>query len=358
MEDKLKELSRKCDALEADMSRPEVITDTARFKSLKKEHAHLKPIVIKHGEYLRYKRELADSEDLLRQEKDDGMKEMLREEIKSLTRKVEHLGGELLVMLLPRDPNSGKNIIMEIRAGTGGEEAALFAADLFRMYSRFVDAKGLRMEFIDANSTGIGGYKEIIFSVTGADAYDSLKFESGVHRVQRIPVTEAGGRIHTSAVTVSVLPEAEESDVHLDPNELRIDVYRSSGHGGQSVNTTDSAVRVTHIPSGIVVTCQDEKSQLKNKAKALKVLRARLFEKMEQERREKESLAKRSQIGSGDRSERIRTYNFPQSRVTDHRVGVTLYNLESFLEGKIDDIVEALRRQDVEQRLRSVDRPR
>jgi peptide chain release factor 1 len=354
MEDKLRELSSKCAEIEAEMSRPEVISDYNRFKSLKKEHSQMKPIVLKFEEYLKYKKELEDSRDLLRQEKDEGMKELLREEIEGLARKTEELNAQLLVMLLPRDPNSGKNVIMEIRAGTGGEEAALFAADLFRMYTRYIDSKGWKIDFIDSNSTGIGGYKEVIFAVSGPDAYDHLKYESGVHRVQRIPTTESGGRIHTSAVTVSVLPEAEESEIHIDPNDLRIDVYRSSGHGGQSVNTTDSAVRITHIPTGIVVTCQDEKSQLKNKAKALKVLRARLFEKIEGERLEKESRAKRAQVGSGDRSERIRTYNFPQSRVSDHRVGVTLHSLESFLEGEIDEIIDALKKYDIEQRLASV----
>ncbi len=354
MEDKLRELSRRCSEIEAEMSRPEVISDNNRFKALKKEHSQLKPIAEMFAESLKCKKELEDSQELLKQEKDDGMRDMLREEIESLRRRMEELDEQLMVMLLPRDPNSGKNVIIEIRAGTGGEEAALFVADLFRMYTRYIDTKGWKMEFIDSNATGIGGYKEVIFSVTGADAYDNLKYESGVHRVQRIPSTESGGRIHTSAVTVSVLPEAEESEIHIDPNDLRIDVYRSSGHGGQSVNTTDSAVRITHIPSGIVVTCQDEKSQLKNKAKALKVLRARLFEKIEGERLEKESKAKRAQVGSGDRSERIRTYNYPQSRVSDHRVGLTLHNLESFLEGELDDIIEALKKYDVEQRLASV----
>jgi peptide chain release factor 1 len=259
-----------------------------------------------------------------------------------------------MLLLLPPDPNSGKDIIMEIRAGTGGEEAALFAADLFRMYTMYIDRSGWRYEVLDLNPTEIGGYKNIIFSVKGQDAYDTLKFESGVHRVQRIPTTESGGRIHTSAVTVAVMPEAEESEVEIKTDEIRIDVYRASGHGGQSVNTTDSAVRITHIPTGMIVTCQDEKSQLKNKAKALRVLRARLFERIEQERLHKESQLRKSQVGSGDRSERIRTYNFPQSRVTDHRVGVTLYSLGVFLDGAMDEIIEALRKNEVEERLRAV----
>lgn len=278
---------------------------------------------------------------------------MVRAEMAVLRQRLEALDAELMMLLLPRDPGSGKNVIMEIRAGTGGEEAALFVADLFRMYSRYIDDQGWRLEFIDGNPTGIGGYKEVIFSVSGAEAYDNLRYESGVHRVQRIPSTESGGRIHTSAVTVAVLPEAEESDIVIDPNDLRIDVYRSTGHGGQSVNTTDSAVRITHIPTGMVVTCQDEKSQLKNKTKALKVLRARLFERMEQERLEKEAREKRSQVGSGDRSERIRTYNFPQSRVTDHRIGLTVHALESFLEGDLNAMIDALKRHDVEQKLKT-----
>lgn len=354
MEVKLKELAEKCARIEQEMSRPEVITDNARFRSLKKEYSQLKPVVVKFEEYERLKKERGETEEVLKGERDEAMRAMLREEIETLSQKIGAIDEQLIVMLLPRDPGSGKNVIMEIRAGTGGEEAALFCADLFRMYSRFIDRKGWKMEFIDANQTGIGGYKEVIFSVMGEGAYDGLRFESGVHRVQRIPSTESGGRIHTSAVTVSVLPEAEESELEIDPNDLRIDVYRSSGHGGQSVNTTDSAVRITHVPSGMVVTCQDEKSQLKNKAKALKVLRARLFEKMERERLERESKAKRSQIGSGDRSERIRTYNFPQSRVTDHRIGLTLHSLENFLEGEIDEMVAALTQHNIEQKLKSV----
>jgi len=255
---------------------------------------------------------------------------------------------------LPKDPNSGKDIIMEIRAGTGGDEASLFAADLFRMYTRYAEIKGWKVELLEANTNELGGYKEVSFSIRSQEAYDSLKFESGVHRVQRVPETEASGRIHTSAVTVAVLPEAEEDEIEIDPNDIRVDVYRSSGHGGQSVNTTDSAVRITHIPTGMVVTCQDEKSQIKNKAKALRVLKARLLEKVTSERMAKESEMRRSQVGSGDRSERIRTYNFPQSRVTDHRIGLTLYSLEKVLEGEIDEIIEALKKAEIEALLKSV----
>lgn len=353
MEERLKEISARSGEIEMLLTRPEIISDNSRFKSLQKEYSHLAPVVEKYREQERILRELSDTNELLKTERDEDMRGMLRAEIDELEQRLEAVEGELMVLLLPKDPNSGKNIILEIRAGTGGDEAALFAADLFRMYSRFIDARGWKLEFIDANPTGIGGYKEVIFAVSGADAYDNLKFESGVHRVQRIPSTESGGRIHTSAVTVSVLPEAEESEVVIDPNDLRIDVYRSTGHGGQSVNTTDSAVRITHIPSGMVVTCQDEKSQLKNKAKALKVLRARLLEKMEEERLSKEAQTKRSQVGSGDRSERIRTYNFPQSRVTDHRIGLTLHALDTFLEGELDEMIESLKKYEVENRLKT-----
>lgn len=353
MEDRLKEIAGRCAEVEDQLARPEVLRDTNRFRDLTREHAQIKPIVVKYEEYRKVRKELAESEEVLKGEKDEEMREMVRAEMAVLRQRLEALDAELMVLLLPRDPGSGKNVIMEIRAGTGGEEAALFVADLFRMYSRYIDDQGWRLEFIDGNPTGIGGYKEVIFSVSGAEAYDNLRYESGVHRVQRIPSTESGGRIHTSAVTVAVLPEAEESDIVIDPNDLRIDVYRSTGHGGQSVNTTDSAVRITHIPTGMVVTCQDEKSQLKNKTKALKVLRARLFERMEQERLEKEAREKRSQVGSGDRSERIRTYNFPQSRVTDHRIGLTVHALESFLEGDLNAMIDALKRHDVEQKLKT-----
>ena len=353
MEDRLKEIAGRCAEVEDQLARPEVLRDTNRFRDLTREHAQIKPIVVKYEEYRKVRKELAESEEVLKGEKDEEMREMVRAEMAVLRQRLEALDAELMMLLLPRDPGSGKNVIMEIRAGTGGEEAALFVADLFRMYSRYIDDQGWRLEFIDGNPTRIGGYKEVIFSVSGAEAYDNLRYESGVHRVQRIPSTESGGRIHTSAVTVAVLPEAEESDIVIDPNDLRIDVYRSTGHGGQSVNTTDSAVRITHIPTGMVVTCQDEKSQLKNKTKALKVLRARLFERMEQERLEKEAREKRSQVGSGDRSERIRTYNFPQSRVTDHRIGLTVHALESFLEGDLNAMIDALKRHDVEQKLKT-----
>ncbi|HPA73247.1 MAG TPA: peptide chain release factor 1 [Spirochaetota bacterium] len=353
MFDKLEELTRRHQELEIELSRPDAASDQKRFRDLTREHSQLTPVIGKFRERKKLSGELDDARGLVKTESDPDMREMLAAEIASLEEKIAVLDEQLKVMLLPKDPNSGRDVIMEIRAGTGGEEAALFAADLFRMYSRYCDTKGWRMELMDSNATEIGGYKEIVCSISGADAYDNLKFESGVHRVQRIPTTESGGRIHTSAVTVAVLPEAEESDIQIAADEIRVDVYRASGHGGQSVNTTDSAVRITHIPTGLVVTCQDEKSQLKNKVKAMRVLRARLFEKIEGERREKESAIRKSQVGSGDRSERIRTYNFPQSRVTDHRIGLTLYNLDSFLNGELDPVVEPLRQHEVEQLLRS-----
>ena len=353
MFDKLEELTRRHQELEIELSRPDAASDQKRFRDLTREHSQLTPVIGKYRERKKLSGELDDARGLVKTESDPDMREMLAAEIASLEEKIAVLDEQLKVMLLPKDPNSGRDVIMEIRAGTGGEEAALFAADLFRMYGRYCDTKGWRMELIDSNATEIGGYKEIVCSISGADAYDNLKFESGVHRVQRIPTTESGGRIHTSAVTVAVLPEAEESDIQIAADEIRVDVYRASGHGGQSVNTTDSAVRITHIPTGLVVTCQDEKSQLKNKVKAMRVLRARLFEKIEGERREKESAIRKSQVGSGDRSERIRTYNFPQSRVTDHRIGLTLYNLDSFLNGELEPVVEPLRQHEVEQLLRS-----
>jgi peptide chain release factor 1 len=355
MEEKLDRIAHRFHELELEMSNPEVIADQNRFKTLTRERSQLAPAAHTYEEYRKLTKELADSEALAAEENDPEMKELLQNEIESLRLKIGEHHDKLWVMLLPRDPTSGKDVIMEIRAGTGGEEAALFAADLFRMYNRYADMKGWKIEYLSVSATGIGGYKEIIVSVRSQDAYDNLKFESGGHRVQRIPVTEAGGRIHTSAVTVAVLPEAEEDEIDINQDDLRIDVYRSSGHGGQSVNTTDSAVRITHIPTGMVVTCQDEKSQHKNKAKALRVLRARLLEKANRERMEREAAIRKSQVGSGDRSERIRTYNFPQSRVTDHRIGLTLYSLENVLEGNLDAIIVPLKKHEIETELHKID---
>ena len=353
MEEKLRQIESRSKAIESELIQPDVISNQEKYKALTRELSQIRPIVQNFIELRKLKEELSSAKELLREEKDIDMRELLRSETADLTRKIEQIEQELMFLILPKDPNSGKNIIIEIRAGTGGDEASLFARDLYRMYSRYVDAKGWNLEVLSANASGADGFKEVIISVIGKDSYDNLKYESGVHRVQRVPVTEASGRIHTSAVTVAVLTEAEESDIKISPDELRVDVYRSSGHGGQSVNTTDSAVRITHIPTGMVATCQDEKSQLKNRVKALKVLRARLFEKAERERMEKESAMRRSQVGSGDRSEKIRTYNFPQSRVTDHRIGLTLHTLESVLSGELDEIISALKKFEQDESLKS-----
>jgi len=352
MDQKLDRITERFRELEQEMSRPEVITDQNRFKALTRERSQLAPIVNTYEEYRKCRQELVDSESIVGDEKDPEMKDLLVSEIAELKKRKEEYEAKLLVMLLPKDPNSGKDVIMEIRAGTGGEEAALFAADLFRMYSRYADIKGWKIEYLSVSSTGIGGYKEMIFSVRSPEAYDNLKYESGGHRVQRVPTTEAGGRIHTSAVTVAVMAEAEEDEIQINPDELRIDVYRSSGHGGQSVNTTDSAVRITHLPSGMVVTCQDEKSQHKNKVKAMRVLRARLKEALDEERERELSTLRRSQISTGDRSAKIRTYNFPQNRLTDHRIGMTIHNLGAVMEGDLEDLTKALIEKDQEERLK------
>jgi peptide chain release factor 1 len=353
MEDKLQQMADRLAQIERELSDPAVIADMNIFKALNKEHSQILPVVSKYHEYRAMRKDFADSEELLKSETDPSMKEMLTEERASLKEKISAMEEGLTVMLLPKDPHSGKDIIMEIRAGTGGEEAALFAADLFRMYTRYADNRGWKVELLEKSETGIGGLKEIVFSISGADAYDELKYESGAHRVQRIPVTEAGGRIHTSAVTVAVMAEAEETDIHINMEDIEVDVFRSSGAGGQHVNTTDSAVRLTHKPTGIVVSCQDERSQIKNRAKALRVLRARLYEVEEQKRRAAESQIRKTQVGSGDRSERIRTYNFPQSRVTDHRIGVTLYSLDTVLNGDLAGLVEPLKKNEVEELLKS-----
>ncbi len=354
MENKLKGLDSRFRDIEGELSKPEIISDQNKFRELSREHSQLSPIIAKYNEYKKFKTELKENSELIAEESDADMKEMLQTEIESLKENIAQYEDDLMIMLLPKDPNSGKDIIMEIRAGTGGDEAALFASDLFRMYTRYAEAKGWKVEMLESTGNDVGGFKEVIFSLRSDGVYDDLKFESGVHRVQRVPETESGGRIHTSAVTVAVMAEAEENEIEIDPNELRIDVYRSSGHGGQSVNTTDSAVRITHLPTGMIVTCQDEKSQHKNKAKAMRVLKARLLEKEMSERMAKESELRKSMVGSGDRSERIRTYNYPQSRVTDHRIGLTLYSLETIMEGNLDEVVEALKKAEVEQLLQSV----
>ncbi|OIP63077.1 MAG: peptide chain release factor 1 [Nitrospirae bacterium CG_4_9_14_3_um_filter_53_35] len=343
MFNKLKEISEKFEEITRQMSDPQIISDQKTFQKLAREHAGLSGIVEKYREYMKVEEDLSAAEQILDQSKDDpDMIEMARLEIDSLRNKKAVLEKELRIMLIPKDPNDGKNIFLEIRAGTGGEEAALFAADLFRMYTRYAERKRWRVEVMHGNPTGVGGFKEIITLIEGTGVYSQLKYESGVHRVQRIPVTEAGGRIHTSAVTVAVLPEAEDVELEIDAKDLKIDVFRSSGPGGQSVNTTDSAVRITHLPSGMVVSCQDEKSQLKNKNKGMKILRARLLDQLQQEQEQKIAKDRKSQIGTGDRSERIRTYNFPQNRITDHRIGLTLYRLDAILEGDLDEVIGTL----------------
>ena len=343
MFDKLDALEARYRELEIMISDPDLPKDRTRYREVLQEHAHLSKIVESYGAYKKLRKRLEETEALWEQEKDPELRNLAKEELEQIRFQLGEKEKELKELLVPRDPRDDKNVIMEIRAGTGGEEAALFAADLFRMYTRYAEGKGWKVEVMDANETELGGFKEIIFSVSGPGAYGDLRYESGVHRVQRVPVTEAGGRIHTSAVTVAVLPEAEETEVDIRPEDLRIDVFRASGAGGQHVNKTESAVRITHLPTGMVVTCQDEKSQHKNKARALRVLRARLYEMEEQKRLQEESAIRRSMVGSGDRSERIRTYNFPQNRITDHRINLTLYKLDSVLEGELGEIIEALK---------------
>lgn len=336
------------------MSDPAIITDQARFQRLAKAHAELEPVVEAYQQYRKLLQDVEETRALLHDGTEDDVRELAEAELKELAVKREKLEEELTLLLLPRDPADEKSIIVEVRAGAGGDEAALFAAELVRMYGRYAELRGWKVEMLSSNQTGVGGVKEAILSIEGRGAYSRLKFESGVHRVQRVPVTESSGRIHTSTVTVAVLPEAEDVEIQIDPKDLRIDVFRSTGPGGQSVNTTDSAVRITHLPTGMVVSCQDEKSQHKNRAKAMKVLRARLLEAATAQQAAEISQARRQQVGTGDRSERIRTYNFPQGRVTDHRIGLTLHSLPRILEGELEELIGALAASDQAARLKAL----
>ncbi len=341
MFDKLAGVEERFEKVEQLLSDPKIVKDQKAYLKYSREHADLSKVVNVFRSYKEITSELEGSLDLLNDD-DPEMKDLAKADVEVLTQKKEALESDLKTLLLPKDPNDDKNVILEIRAGTGGEEAGLFVGDLFRMYSRFSEGRKWKVEIMSEHATGVGGFKEIIAMIHGKGAYSGFKYESGTHRVQRVPTTEAQGRIHTSAVTVAVLPEVEDVELHIDPGEIKADVFRSSGPGGQSVNTTDSAVRLTHLPTGLVVTCQDEKSQHKNKAKAMKVLRARLLDRMVSEQNEEISQERKMQVGSGDRSGRIRTYNFPQGRVTDHRIGLTLYKLDSILQGEIDEVISEL----------------
>ncbi len=342
MFDRLDSIRIRYEELEMEMNDPSVAENQARFRKLMKEHADLTPIVETYRDYCSAKQAVEDSLQLLEEESDEEMRELAKEELADARKRIEELEQQMKVLLLPKDPNDDKNVFVEIRAGAGGDEAALFAAELYRMYARFAERNRWKTELISVNENGIGGFKESVFMISGQGAFSRLKYESGVHRVQRVPATESGGRIHTSTATVAIMPEAEEVDVQIDMNDCKFDVFRASGNGGQCVNTTDSAVRLTHIPTGIVISCQDEKSQLKNKDKALKVLRARLYELECQKKQDAEAEARRSQIGTGDRSEKIRTYNFPQGRVTDHRIKLTLYKIDSVMDGDLDELIDSL----------------
>ncbi len=354
LEEKLDELVAKYQDMNKKLSDPEIINDSSKYQKLLKKHAKLKKIVEKYKEYKEAKEGIEEAEEMMEMDDDPEVQELAEMEIEELKPKKERLEERLPIMLLPDDPNDEKNVIVEIRAGAGGDEAALFAADLYRMYTRYAEGRGWKVEIMNANPSGVGGYKEIIFTVEGDDVFKYLKYESGVHRVQRVPSTESSGRIHTSTATVAVLPEAEEVDIDIDPNDLRIDVYRSSGPGGQSVNTTDSAVRITHEPTDLTVSCQDEKSQHKNKAKAMRILRARLREKIESEKQQERAEARKSQVGTGDRSEKIRTYNFPQGRVSDHRINLTVHQLDKILDGDLSPVIDELIEEDNLKRLEKI----
>ena len=342
MLDRLQSIEQRYEKLNELLSDPEVVNDPKKLREYSKEQSDIQETVEVYRQYRDASEQLADAKAMLEEKLDADMREMVKEEISELQGETETLSERLKVLLIPKDPNDDKNVIMEIRGAAGGEEAALFAGNLYRMYSRYAEIQGWKTEVMEANVTGTGGYKEIIFMITGKGAYSKLKYENGAHRVQRVPETESGGRIHTSTATVACLPEAEEVEVDKHEKDIRVDTFASSGPGGQSVNTTMSAVRLTHLPTGVVVSCQDEKSQIKNKEKAMKVLRARIYDKFQQEAQAEYDQTRKSAVGSGDRSERIRTYNFPQNRVTDHRIGLTIQKLDQILEGKLDEVVEAL----------------
>ncbi len=354
MFDKLEGIVVRADEITSLINDPEVIADQERWRKLMKEHSDLTPIVESYKEYKNTKANIEDSLAILEEENDEEMRELAKEELSESKARLSELEDALRILLIPKDPNDDKNVFVEIRAGAGGDEAALFAAELYRMYINYADGHRWKCEIVSLNENGIGGFKEVIFMIKGQGAYSHLKYESGVHRVQRVPATESGGRIHTSTVTVAVLPEVEDVEVELNMNDVRIDVFRSSGNGGQSVNTTDSAVRVTHMPTGIVISCQDEKSQLKNKDKALKVLRARLYEIELAKQQDELAQDRKSQVGTGDRSEKIRTYNFPQGRVTDHRIKLTLHRLDAILNGDLEELLDSLITADQAERLKNM----
>ncbi|MEN3005673.1 peptide chain release factor 1 [Dehalobacterium formicoaceticum] len=355
MIEKLQALEDKYEELTKLISDPEVIADQSEWKNLVKAHSDLEDVVAVFREYKKAQSGLDDVRSMLNEKIEDDLREMAELEEDELKEQIEELEKKLKMLLLPKDPNDDKNVIVEVRAGTGGDEAGLFAGDLFKMYSRYAEKNHWRLEILDAHYTDLGGFKEVIFLIEGKGAYSKLKYESGVHRVQRVPDTETSGRVHTSAATVAVLPEAEEVEVDINPNDIRVDVFCSSGPGGQSVNTTQSAVRITHLPTGLVVSCQDEKSQIKNKEKGMRVLRARLLEKYQEEQQGEMASTRKTMVGSGDRSERIRTYNYQQGRVTDHRIGLTLHKLDWILQGELDEIIEALSTTDQAEKLKQVD---
>jgi len=351
--DRLQAVEDRYDKLNELLSDPEIVNDTKKLRDYSKEQSDIQETVEAYREYKEVKEQHKEARAMLEEKLDAEMREMVKEELDETGARIEELEARLKILLIPKDPNDDKNVIMEVRGAAGGDEAALFAGDLFRMYSRYAESQGWKIEIIDASTTGVGGYKEIIFMINGKGAYSKMKFENGAHRVQRVPETESGGRIHTSTATVACLPEAEEVEIEIHEKDIRVDTFASSGPGGQSVNTTMSAVRLTHLPTGTVVSCQDEKSQIKNKEKAMKVLRARVYDKFQQEAQAEYDQQRKSAVGTGDRSERIRTYNFPQNRVTDHRIGLTIQKLDQILQGKMDDIIDALIFEEQSSRLES-----